>query len=461
MESSRLEKKAQVSNEEVNYTDLIENGRKLVNSNDEDDKLLGEHLINLALLTPNIDDSCKIQAMAIKSFLHFKSKDEDTTMLVVYKIINFLNKTQIEKLEGNILFCAVRVIYRGGSLLIGKNKPYVGAFLLYYAKKLFAYRALREEKESYDVIEGAIQNVIKEITEEMKLVKKKFETINEMTTLNIQRLKKLFMKNFDEKSISDSVDMMNIDTNELGQGEKFYIISAVWVKNLVVFLEKFEKYSKSEKFLDHLDRVFYRSNILSLYFSEEQDAEFSNLGIYPCEVNNFPIMSFKDNWIDPSEPHTNIYLKKGLKESENFFYLNQSDWDFVKGKFGCNYEVCRLTAKLSESILIEVNLRNMKLIILNEGLRNHRVDLLKPRNIQISKSSSIADLKEKVKRILKNIIQSEYANVKLYLFPFGMKNHKKETFEMVYSFKNKVENFNIIAEEIDDENLLCEVSQLI
>ncbi len=133
MESSRLEKKAQVSNEEVNYTDLIENGRKLVNSNYEDDKLLGEHLINLALLTPNIDDSCKIQAMAIKSFLHFKSKDEDTTMLVVYKIINFLNKTQIEKLEGNILFCAVRVIYRGGSLLIVKNKPYVGAFLLYYA----------------------------------------------------------------------------------------------------------------------------------------------------------------------------------------------------------------------------------------------------------------------------------------------------------------------------------------
>lgn len=48
--------------------------------------------------------------------------------------------------------------------------------------------------------------------------------------------------------------------------------------------------------------------------------------------------------------------------------------------------------------------------------------------------------------------------VKLYLFTFGLKDKKKQTFEMIYAYKNKFSCFNVIAEEIKDDELLIEVS---
>jgi hypothetical protein len=105
----------------------------------------------------------------------------------------------------------------------------------------------------------------------------------------------------------------------------------------------------------------------------------------------------------------------------------------------------------------------MKILILNDKLRDKYIDLIKPRDLQISKEKNIKDLKNKILRCIKDYTDYEEMNneyipiVRLYLLNFGMKDNKKETFEMIYAFKNKFKIHNLIAEEVKDEEMTIEV----
>jgi hypothetical protein len=171
------------------------------------------------------------------------------------------------------------------------------------------------------------------------------------------------LKNIFNNKHKDTYDTweINCDQNITAEKENYYLISTVWIKNMITFIEKYESYIKTEKFLDHLDKIFNKNNVINLYFSDEINNDLSRFGIYPCQVNNFFIMQFKDAWIDPepSESHTNIYIKKGMIENEHFFYVNQMDWEFIKNTFGYNFEILRKTANISGNLLIEVNLRKV------------------------------------------------------------------------------------------------------
>lgn len=290
----------------------------------------------------------------------------------------------------------------------------------------------------------------------------------------LQRLKAMFAKREEEAALDNSTpnenetDSVMTDTTTSTQNiskEKYYLISALWVKNLITFINKFEKYAKTDRFYDHLDKIFSKTYVLNLYFSDDGNYDFAHYGIHPCEVNNFFIMQFKDSWVDPdkNEENTNVYLRKGITENSDFFYLNERDWEFVKETFGCNYEIMRKTAVISGNMLIEVNLRKIKVLVLNESLRDSNINLIKPRNIQISKEHTIKDLKEKVLRCISpytNYESNVNLEVKVYLFNFGMKNKKKDTFEMVYAYTNKFNSFNLLAEEVVDDSIVIEVSIL-
>ncbi len=151
-------------NDEVNYTDLIDSGRQEAN---KDNFQLAMHYINLALLAPNLDKNFKIQALAIKSFIHYKKKNKNMPLSLSYKIFKFLNNEKIELMETTILFCSVRMLYRGGSIMVENNFPYIGAYCFYFAKKLFDYRALRGETDSLETLEKAIKNVLNTISKDV------------------------------------------------------------------------------------------------------------------------------------------------------------------------------------------------------------------------------------------------------------------------------------------------------
>jgi hypothetical protein len=152
--------------DEVNYNELLDKGRQHVNGEKIQEGLL---YINLMLLSPNLDNSSKISGMAIKSYSYYKLKDKNIVMSLGLKTIKFLENQKIEYLENSILFCAVRMLYRAGMLFIENHQTYVGAYCLYYAKKLFEHKALRTEKDSYDTLETTITSVLKTLTSEVKL----------------------------------------------------------------------------------------------------------------------------------------------------------------------------------------------------------------------------------------------------------------------------------------------------
>ncbi len=101
------------------------------------------------------------------------------------------------------------------------------------------------------------------------------------------------------------------------------------------------------------------------------------------------------------------------------------------------------------------------MLVLNDEIRDKAVNMIFPRNIQISKELTIKDLKEKIRRCVRHYLSSVnedgISDVKLYLKNFGM-SRKKELFELIYSYVNKDRSFKILAEEIKEEATKIEVN---
>lgn len=99
--------------------------------------------------------------------------------------------------------------------------------------------------------------------------------------------------------------------------------------------------------------------------------------------------------------------------------------------------------------------------MLNDKVRDKAVNLIIPRNIQISKELTIKELKVKIIRSIKHCLsdvnEDEISNVKVYFMHFGM-SKKMELFELIYSYVNKQRSFKILAKEVNDDATKIEVN---
>ena len=88
------------------------------------------------------------------------------------------------------------------------------------------------------------------------------------------------------------------------------------------------------------------------------------------------------------------------------------------------------------------------------------MNMIQPKNIQISKESTVKELKEKIIRCVGHLIYGQDNNLlskaKLFFKNFGMST-KKDNFELISAYINKQKTFKIIAEEIIDESIKIEV----
>jgi hypothetical protein len=88
------------------------------------------------------------------------------------------------------------------------------------------------------------------------------------------------------------------------------------------------------------------------------------------------------------------------------------------------------------------------------------MNMIQPKNIQISKESTVKELKEKIIRCVGHFIYGQDNNllskVKLFLKNFGMST-KKDNFELICAYLNKQKSYKITAVEIIDENIKIEV----
>jgi hypothetical protein len=340
-----------VINEEINYSELIEIGRKLING---DDMKLGLHHINMVLLSPNIDNDSKLNALAIKSYAYFKMNNQDIILSTVKKVKRFLNKVKLETLSKEVLFFSIRILFRAGNLMKDINKKGIALICLLTGKELFELRAMKDERPNLTAFMDSLNPLIESLRSDFKTLKEKYQNKEEALE-NFKKIKRIFKINQQDE------ETPNGEISKESDDENYYLISANWVQNLAAFIDKYEKYENMNiKFSDFLDKAFSLSRIAQLILSED---ETSQEGVYPGEINNFHILNFKDCWVDPDPQFsdTNTYLKNGLKENQDFFYLSEQNWEFLKNLFNFNFEIKRKTAIISNNRLIEIYPKNVNI----------------------------------------------------------------------------------------------------
>jgi hypothetical protein len=156
------------NNDEVNYSELIDVGRKLVTENKN--YIHGEYYLNLSLLAPNIDSSSKLQALAVKSYIYFSlEKNLNVLLHLAKKILKPESKIFYEKnFDSSIYFCFVRMFYRAGNLCEQDN-PLLALYLLKLSREIIIENPqLKGETGSLEIIEKAISNLTMIVTKNVK-----------------------------------------------------------------------------------------------------------------------------------------------------------------------------------------------------------------------------------------------------------------------------------------------------
>ena len=232
----------------------------------------------------------------------------------------------------------------------------------------------------------------------------------------------------------------------------YYIISSIWIENLFNFIENNVK---------KLEKKFDKNQVCLCYFSERIS---DCTGAYPGPINNFFLIDFNEIWYDPDPNfhHTNLIIKKNLKEKTDYFILEKKDFDDLKSLFECYYVIERNSVIFNNEIMVEVNLFKFKVLILSDLLKcDLNQHLITPKNIQLSKTYNIKSLKEKLNRCINYVLreenQSNEIKNEIKIFNPNLTNKPNLIFELIYSFVNKNSKYKFEGEELIDENLILQV----
>jgi len=196
-----------------------------------------------------------------------------------------------------------------------------------------------------------------------------------------------------------------------------------------------------------LDLVY--NNYFNIKDNSEKQIKFT-YNIYQGPINNFCITSFKDHWEDYNNLDENDFIKKNLILNEDYFLVNNKDWDFLKSFFDCTNEIRRKKNNLDlvkiKYILFDRRLQQLKNIV-----------LVKERNIQINKNSLIRQLKNKIINCINYYFDKFNDNKpirrqEIYFYILD-KDKTHILFEMVYSFYIWVDPYeSLYIEKIDFED---------
>jgi hypothetical protein len=153
-----------INQNEIKFNDLIEKAREYSNK----DLVESEYNINLAILGSDIDEQCRIQIWALKSYLHCKHKTENELLTYYSKALKHIQNKTLSKIDTNSAFCIIRLMYRCGTVLHENKNNYLAAHCMFEAKNIFEEKDIRTERESLDTLENSFSVLLKEIGADVK-----------------------------------------------------------------------------------------------------------------------------------------------------------------------------------------------------------------------------------------------------------------------------------------------------
>ena len=416
-------KKDPNKNYKIKFSALIEELRQI---SDKEEKMnYTEFTTNLLLMSSQINQTNKISCLTLISYINHQKENSIYTYYLNKKIFKYL---KIQKSIESFLY--IRTLYRAAFFLI-KEENY------FYARKYIVEAEVlsnnsRIDKNSQDMLNSSKKVAENGIMEYIEKYTRKFQDVEKKENLNDHNyclMKKLFdVLNKNEYKI-------NLDINNKENNEYLYIISKNWFTKAYQFFLDYQKVRDNLIKGSYFKEVFDVNYCYMSYFDQIEWLQNNKhtYSPFPCIIDNYSIINWTDNWLDPLNEDENIILQNNLKEGKGYFLLEKNDFDLIQNFFGVSNIIKRKKTDFIE----------FKAIILDKRLTNKKnISSLRKRHLQVKQNNKIIDLKEKIIRCI------EYA----------LKNNKNE-YEILMEKKRTREekekskaNYRIKKEKKEEED---------
>ena len=416
--SNKQVKLIDTSKNKIKYSEIINNIRNNSNKKNNDNN---EFLCNILLMPFNIDLEKKLNTLCLLSYCYqIKENCEG-----IYSIKNKYEKhsNYLNRIDPSLnlkVFCRT-------AFFLQKQKNY-----------FYAYKYIRKCNEL--ILKNKFQNeTIKQIDEYYYSMKKDFAiSVNE---------KKYFFQDeslFTNEKAKELLDLINsiislnnnINSDESieNNNDYLYVINREWILKAKMFLEPIMKLRNNIEIENSFDLDLVYNNYFNIKDNSEKQKK-STYNVYPGPINNFSITSFKDHWEDYNNLDENDFIKKGLILNQDYILVNNKDWEYLKSIFDCTNEIRRKKGNL--------DLVKIKYILFDRRLQNDKhVVLVKERNIQINRNSSIKQLKNKIINCVNHYFQKcgDNQKIKRQELYFYILNKDKTNIlvEMTCAFKYEI-----------------------
>jgi len=430
-------------------------------------------LLNLLLMSSKINIFNKVICLQKLNDINKKEKNIDMMYNITYKIMKYLKEQRIPPLYINI-----NLLFASEFLNEQKNYFYTFKFIK-EIKKSNINMNINLEKEIIEYIISRI-NIYKNIfinNIKYEKIKKLLEIINNILdeSKNTNSYQKQINKNENEDDIKNeindninNVDKINDkkinycikDKEERTKvcNEYLYIINRNWLENAKLFLENYEFAKETNMLNDFFNDSFNSNYALKSYLSEEKIREIPEGHIYypfPGPINNFPLVVFKDKWIDPNDKEEDAILNNNFLFGKDYCIITSNDWAILKNTFSYTNEIKRRKNN--------INMIQISAFIFDKRFKldkNKNINLLKKKVIQIGINESVSEFYEKILRCTDYALNNEKSQNKInvneinddkefnennqLLFYKLSKNNKDIIIEMYISFINNIQSYESI-----------------
>ena len=217
--------------------------------------------------------------------------------------------------------------------------------------------------------------------------KKEKDNKKKIITDNNLRIKEELQKMISYSKIQPNKKNIN------SKNQFLYAINRIWLENAKSFIDTYRFLIGSELLKDFLNESFDPEYVLLWYLSDEKiqvNPQKQNFFPFPGPINNIPITSYKDQWIDMRNKDENDLIQKNVRNGKDYYLIEYDDWRLLKNIFQFTNELKRKKDN--------IDMINFEVIILDQRFKkfkNFNINLLKKKSIQIGKKKKYLILKIK------------------------------------------------------------------
>ena len=419
----------------INSSKMLESIKEVFAS--ENYSLSKLYLFLLKLSNQNNYFGIKLQIVYYQSEIALKEKNIFESIRLGHKIITWINSLDIKKYNTDVVTILIRVLLNSAEVC-QDNNPLISCWFLFSAKNVFM-KYPNKNSVINDEIKTKFPFVIKKLGNRLEKIK------SDILDKKISLIKL-------GKEIKIELEKYELDREKYLKeikSEKIFIVNKKWIKDFLAFVDYLNKDN-----IDHKS-LFQINPLCLMYFSQKDEEQEENQGLYCGEVNNFLLIKPKKYWPDETEKYSNIFLdEEKFNKKDNFLILEDDIYTKLKFFMGINYEIERINDS-KYSIDKNINLYDFKIIFLNEEIRDKGKENIIIKHMQINENDTVWNLVEKIKRGFIGFLKenkydiSEY-DYKIYLCDYN----RQEIIDIILFYTNLLKHYKIKGIQINTNEFI-------